>query len=371
LISYAVLGAVVASAGVSPVAANARVRLRPVTLDTSRFPRQVEVPGGTIGSFHIHGGWSSMDSNGDQNPYGIAVAQVTVSGVSAGTVFVCNFNNSSSLNNIQSLGTTIEEINPYASSPRAVTYIRDERITGCNALAINSGNRLFTASYASNLVYGLRQPIDWSNSEISPSTGWTGPWGIAYDQIGSTNYLYVGGGYDGGLWRYSLSSSGATYTEICTNFYTNHGVPGTLLGPSGFSYDTVHDILYMVEGYSNSLIRIVHPWKIPAGGLIRTPYGFGGTYASYATVLSQGGYINAPISTTVLPYDGHVLVENTGDNYVMEFGSDGSYYGRYLLDTSGTPGALFGITTYGTTLSNTRIYYNDDNTNALYYLSQS
>jgi hypothetical protein len=364
LISCATLAAVFSTSATVPAAANSRLRPRPATLDTSRFPRQYQVPGGVIESFTSHLVSSSMDSNGDENPYGIAVAPVTTDGITAGTVFVCNFNNAQSLDNIQGLGTSIEEINPYASHPAPRRWLVDERITGCNALSIDSGNRLFIASYDANLVWGLRPPIDLS-SPFSPSTGWTGPWGITYAKYGSGDYLYVTGAYDGGLWRYDATHG--TYTEICNSFFDNHGVPGLILAPSGLSFDSVHDILYMVEGYSNSLIAIRHPESIPAGGLERTPFGFTGTYASYATVLSQGGYINAPISTTVL-YDGHILVENTGDNYMLEFGSDGSYYGRVLADVGG-PGALFGLAPYGTSQANTRIYYNDDNDNKLYYFS--
>jgi hypothetical protein len=367
-IALAAFAALFSTLDAAPAAAHVRFRHHPVTLDTSRFPRQYQVPGGVIESFNKHYVTSSMDSNGDENPYGITVATETTDGISTGTVFVCNFNNSQSLDNIQGLGTSIEEIYPYGSNIQPHRWVEDERITGCNALSIDSGNRIFIAGYDSNLVWGLRAPIDWS-TPLEPSTQWTGPWGIAYSKWPNTstgtNYIYVTGAYDGGLWRYD--GSHGTYTEICNNFFDNHGVPGEILAPSGLSYDSVHDILYMVEGYANTLIAIRHPEEISAGGLERTPYGFTGTYGSYATVLSQGGYINAPISTTVL-YDGHVLVENTGDDYMLEFGSDGSYYGRWLADT-GAPGALFGVVPYGTTQANTRIYYNDDNDNSLYYLS--
>jgi len=349
----------------APAAANVRFRPRPITLDTSRFPRQVQVPGGVIESFTKHYVSSSMDANGDENPYGITVAAVTAGGILTGTVFVCNFNNSQSLDNIQGLGTSIEAIYPYGTNIKPRRWLQDERITGCNALSIDPANRVFIASYDSNLVWGQLPPFSWGNP-YEPSTEWTGPWGIAFTQFQGVDHLYVTGAYDGGLWRYDYATH--SYIEICNNFFDNHGIPGQILAPSGLSYDSVNDILYFVEGYANTLISIRHPERITAGGLERTPYGFTGTYGSYATVLSQGGYINAPISTTVL-YNRHVLVENTGDDYMLEFGSDGSYYGRYLADT-GAPGALFGVAPYGTTQSTTRIYYNDDNDNSLYYLSQ-
>jgi hypothetical protein len=51
----------------------------------------------------------TVPSNGDVNPYGVAVVPTTVGALVAGNVLVSNFNN---LNNSQGTGTTIVQITP-------------------------------------------------------------------------------------------------------------------------------------------------------------------------------------------------------------------------------------------------------------------
>src|ERR1700727_1732304 len=65
---------------------------------------------------------STVPDNGDQNPYAIVVAPVSVGKIQKNDVLIDNFNN---LSNLQGLGTTIVDFNPstrktslFASVPR-------------------------------------------------------------------------------------------------------------------------------------------------------------------------------------------------------------------------------------------------------------
>jgi hypothetical protein len=52
---------------------------------------------------------STVPSNGDVNPYGIAVVPATIGSLTQGNILMSNFNNS---NNFQGTGTTIVQISP-------------------------------------------------------------------------------------------------------------------------------------------------------------------------------------------------------------------------------------------------------------------
>jgi hypothetical protein len=52
---------------------------------------------------------STVPSNGDVNPYGVAIVPVSMGNLAAGHILVSNFNNSA---NLQGTGTTIVDIAP-------------------------------------------------------------------------------------------------------------------------------------------------------------------------------------------------------------------------------------------------------------------
>ena len=63
---------------------------------------------------------STVPTNGDQNPYAIAVAPVSAGAIKQGDVLVDNFNDR---NNLQGLGTTIVDINPSTMTMRVFAMI--------------------------------------------------------------------------------------------------------------------------------------------------------------------------------------------------------------------------------------------------------
>jgi hypothetical protein len=305
-------------------------------------------------------------TNGDQNPYGLAYVPENNGILEKGDLLVCNFNDNF---NIQGLGSTIEYIRPSESKPVAHRFIQDGRITGCEALSILPTDELLVNATYANLELGLQPTGTFTNAQnFMPSIPWAFPWGMTYAGYG-IGFSYVVQ-QDGTLWRVNEENGKFGYTKIGYGFPVNHGVAPLTLATSGLSYDKVNDIIYFVDGDDNSLIAVSHPELIHSNGIVRTATGFSGPDASYATVLAQNGDINAPISTAVL-YNGDVLVENTGDNNLLEFtgatstaAKPGTFLARKIIDGGG-PGALFGIVTVGTSLSNVVIYYNDDNENSL------
>ena len=96
-------------------------------------------------------------------------------------------------------------------------------------------------------------------------------------------------------------------------------------------------------------------------------------------MLAHGGPLIAPISAALLA-DGDLIVTN-GDiniasgqmpNLAVEVSPvlPGGFVGQPLqLDSSGTPGALFGIVATVDSQGNQILYFNDDNTNSVMMLA--
>jgi len=299
--------------------------------------------------------------NGDSNPYGLTIAPKAGGLIHAGDLVVCNFNDSL---NIQGLGTTIEVLRPVVgSSPRHL--IADPRLTGCAALAMGG-----SAPWAAALDANDNPIVSGAGVLLTPLTtfGWTGPWGQVFvSGPKSPAAFYESNTDDGSIVRINL---GATFTfdKIATGLPVNHGVPGNILAPSGLTYDAQRDVLYVVDGAVNALAAIHNPATIPSGGIVVTGNTVGGPFKSRVKILHVGAPLNAPISAALL-FNGDIVVGNTGDNLLLEYTPEGKLVGSRLLD-GGAAGALFGIAASGTSAATTRIYFNDDNANAVEVLMQ-
>jgi hypothetical protein len=326
--------------------------------------RAAHVRSGVVGRLgHVVTIGSTVDpQNGDENPYGLAIAPVTSGVVTAGDLIVCNFNDAF---NIQGLGTTLEVLHP-APGSTPTRLIADGRVTGCAALATGTTDDFpWIAAFTANdnpIVSDTGQVVD--NLTGGPLAQ---PWGQTFSGtpgIRGVAAFYESNAFDGSIVRINVTKKGRfTYDKIATGFSVNHGVPGTVLAPAGLTYDATDDILYIVDSDSNRLVAFAQPGKIPAGGITVTPSGFGGSFGASARVVYAGAPLKAPISAALL-FNGDVVVGNTANNRLIEIDPSGKVAGMKLLD-SGPPGALFGIAASGTSIATTKIYFNDDNANAV------
>lgn len=300
--------------------------------------------------------------NGDVNPYGLAIAPVTAGAVTAGDLIVGNFNDSF---NIQGLGTSIVALHSIpGSSPRHL--IADQRLTGIAAIALGPTGNMWVASYTAN-----DNPILSPNGNSVLSTlkqfAWQLPFGQAFSRTAGPfgkAAFYVSTAADGSIVRININPSKPfTFDVIATGFSVNHGVPGSILAPSGLSYDAAIDTLYIVDGSDNALFALKNVSLIPAGGVIVGPHGFSGPAAHSARLVFAGSPLNAPISSALL-FNGSIVVSNTGDNRLISITPGGRISGIINLD-KGPPGALFGLAATGTSEATAKVYFNDDNDNTV------
>ncbi len=323
------------------------------------------------------------------NPYGLVIAPATSGLITAGDLVVCNFNDGPT--NTQGAGTTIVGLHPTAgSAPYRIA--QSQSLLGCNALAMLPDDSISAAAFSANL-----NPLVTSAGTVNnpfASDSFDRPWGEAYAAANGQNpaALYVSNAGDGSIDRIALNGDGqASLTQIATGF-CHSGQPGAIFAPAGLTYDPAIDTLYIVDTSSNSVVAFAKVSGIGAGGVMvsgqcssasapptPTPT-FSGPSASSASVIAHGGPFIAPISAALLT-NGDLIVGN-GDiniasgqmpNLVVEVSPvlPGGFVGQPVqLDTSGTPGALFGIAATADSQGNQIVYFNDDNTNSVMKLTQ-
>lgn len=307
--------------------------------------------------------------NGDQNPYGLAIANATTSRITKGDLLACNFNDKA---NIQGNGTTIEVLHPFAGAkPRRL--VADRSLKGCAAIALGPRNDIWAAAYTAN-----DNPIVSPDGQVVTALRggpWHGPFGQAFSARAGpfgVAAFYESNALDGSIIRINIHSNGFTFDKIVAGPDVNHGVPGSILAPSGLTYDSARDTLYIIDGndlgrvYAISHVSLVRPNGIIVSS--KTDQCFFGPDARYGRQVYHGAPLNAPISADLL-YNGDLVLGNTFDNRLIQLSPSGRVMGVMNVD-SGPPGALFGIAVQGTNADNTRIYFNDDNDNSIKVLSR-
>jgi hypothetical protein len=316
------------------------------------------------------------------NPYGLAIAPITAGLLTKGDLVVCNFNDQP---NVQGSGTTVTGLHP---SPGATAYTiaNSASLTGCNALTLLPDGSISAAAYGSNLN-PLISPGGAVNNPFAAHT-FAAPWGEAYvaATASAPAALYVSNAGDGSIERITLDGDNpASYTEVISGFCVS-GTPGAIFAPAGLTYDADIDTLYVVDTSSYSVVAFkgISAFAADAvtvsgncGSSTPTPEPtFGGPSAASARVIASGGQFNSPLSATLLS-DGDLLVENADinnpavPNLVFEISPQLGFVGSPVqLDTSGTPGALFGIVATVDASGADVVYFNDDNTNSVNMLSQ-
>jgi hypothetical protein len=326
--------------------------------------------------------------NGD-NPYGLAIATVTGGLVTAGDLIVCNFNDGATQTEGQ--GTTIVGLHP---TPGATPYriAQSASLQGCNALAVFPDGSISAAAFSAN-QNPLVAPSGAVGTPFS-ADAFGGPWGQAYMAAnGQTPAALYVSNVDGTIDRITLNGDAQTgFTPIVQGF-CGSGQPGSIYAPSGLTYDPSVDTLYVIDTSSYSVIALANVSSIGASGVIVTGQcgspatapptpvpTFSGPSASSARVIAHGAPLFAPLSAALLA-DGDLIVANSDinipsgqmPNLAVEVSPvlPGGFVGQAVqLDTSGAPGALFGVAATVDSQGNQIIYFNDDNTNSVMRMTQ-
>lgn len=303
---------------------------------------------------------SSIDPvNRASNPYGLTVAPSTQGQLTAGDLVICNFNGK---NGQQGSGKSLVALHPVAGS-QPLHLSENQTLLGCDALALSPDDTVWAASMVAN-----DNPILSASGKLLENLSGkplSQPWGQVFAAPPSgAPAFYETNAATGSIVRINLTQP-FTYDVIAENFPVNHGVAGTALAPSGLAYDPSIDTLYFVDGKNDTLVAFSNVSAIPKHGIMASHGGmqFSGPSADSARIVYAGAPLNGPISTALLP-NGNIVAGNTldpdGKNLMVEIATDGTLLDVKNVD-KGPAGSIFGMVATGSSDSDTKLYFNDDN----------
>ena len=303
---------------------------------------------------------STIPTNGDLNPYGVAFVPRGFPGrkITAGDVLVSNFNNSL---NLQGEGTTIVQLNPQGplapppppggNAGNAVTFFTSSLPGLSTALGVLRagfvlvGNVPTTDGSFGTIGQGALQIIDqhghlrqtWTDPEFLD-----GPWDLAIDDQGSEAHVFVSNVLNGTVARLdvSVASNGLTLnkkTTIAKGYTHVPNAAALILGPTGLAYDLATDTLYVASTADNVI------YSVAQAGHRTSP-------VLHGKVAFADEHLRGPLALRFAP-NGNLLAAN-GDavnadvlhpSEIVEFTKWGQFVREYDVDAS--QGGAFGLDT--------------------------
>ncbi|HTJ69781.1 MAG TPA: hypothetical protein VL551_19750 [Actinospica sp.] len=325
---------------------------------------------------------STIPSNGDLNPYGVAVVPEGMGKLVRGDVLVSNFNNKA---NMGGTGTSIIEVNPntggrivFASLTRsslpaacpgglglttALVVLRDGWVV--------VGSTPTTDGTAATLHSGCLIVLN-SRGEaklVITGHGINGPWDMAAVDGGNAVELFVSNVLNGTASSMGMQVNKGTVVRIALAVSRQHfrilsavtvasGLPeqtsmaNLIQGPTGVA--VIGSTLFIADTLGNRIAAIPHATtRHNSGGL--------------GTTIAEAGLIQGPLGLTALP-DGILLTANGNNGNLVAISQRGATALVKPLDTtavagsSAGAGALFGL---APSADGRRLFYVDDISNSL------
>jgi DNA-binding beta-propeller fold protein YncE len=295
---------------------------------------------------------STIPSNGDLNPYGVAFVPErfpTGGAISAGDVLVSNFNSSA---NVQGTGTTIVKLTPLgalAPPGNAVAFFTSNLLGLSTALGVLREGFVIVGNVpttnGTTIGQGALQVIDRHGhlvQTLSDSQFLDGPWDLALDDHGDHAHVFVSNVLNGTVSRLDLDvgAKGVTVlkkTAIAAGYSHRPDPAALILGPTGLAFDRGADLLYVASTADNTIYVVPHA-------------------SSRTTAVTRGGvafadsHLRGPLGLRFAP-NGDLLTAN-GDavnadplhpSEIVEFTVSGRFVREYNVDSS--QGGAFGLDT--------------------------
>ncbi len=279
---------------------------------------------------------STSPSNGDLNPYGLAVVPngFPIGTLSAGQLLVSNFNNSLAGGNVQGAGNTIVTMDPNTGQQIAVFFQGSTRIGFTNALSIAKAGFVFAGSVANSgtvVSNGGLLVIDHMGTLVNTiMTGTNGPWGLAIRDDGKTALLFMSNVLDGTITRIqgSLTSSFSvvgTPVTIASGYSFGTDTAGLVVGPAGLAYDSKKDTLYVASEDDNAIFAVADASKVSSSS------GMG------KMIFSDPAHLHGPLGLIIAP-NGDLVTANadptarmdpTQPSEIVEFSLAGTFVRQF------------------------------------------
>jgi hypothetical protein len=340
-------------------------------------------PHGFVGPFNtVDTIVSTVPTNGDVNPYGVAVVPDSKGNLVRGDVLVSNFNN---MGNLQGTGSTIVEVSPSGSvslfaslNPGTLPGACPGGIGLTTALVVLKSGWVVVGSLptmdgsAATAQGGCLIVLNSSGTPVETIAGGpiNGPWDMtALDHRGNAD-LFVSNVLNGTVAAGGSTVDGGTVVRIDLKNVNRHkprihsvttiatGLPertdpaALVVGPTGLGLS--HDTLYVADSVDNRIASIGHAFttrRASQGG----------------KTVSTGGALNDPLGLAIAP-GGDILTVNGLDGNLVETTPAGKQVEVKVLDNTPVPGGLPGNgTLFGLAVvpGGSGVYFVDDGSNTL------
>jgi hypothetical protein len=325
---------------------------------------------------------STVPSNGDVNPYGVAVVPTSIGKLTRNNILVSNFNNSA---NLQGTGTTIVQITP-GGKQSLFAQIDPKKLHG----ACPGGVGLTTALTVLQRGWVIVGSLPTANGTAATAkagclivlNSWgkvvetfagqqiNGPWDMtAFDQ-GNYAALFVTNVLNGTVAANGKVVNRGTVLRIEVRVpKQGEGLPETVsttvvgsgfsertdpaalvIGPTGVGLGK-NDTLYVADTLNNRIAAI--PQALTRGNTAFAGKG-----------VTANGALNGPLGLAIAP-NGNILTVNSNDGNIVETTPGGKQIATKQLDKTGSPagaGTLFGLAVVP---RGHGVYFVDDGTNTL------
>ena len=219
--------------------------------------------------------FSTIPSNGDTNPYGVAFVPTGFKGgglLAPGDMLVSNFNNAT-LNaqgtTPQGTGVTIDLVTPGSTTP--TTFFQGSGLGLTTGLAVlksgfvvvgnlpSTDGTAFTAATGSILILNSSGQVVKS---ISSPIYIQGPWDLAVNDKGNSPQIFVANVEDGTVSRIDLKIKGQNVnvkdmTQVASGYGHRPDPAAFFVGPTGLAYNPKTDTLF-VNSTLDNLVYAVH-----------------------------------------------------------------------------------------------------------------
>ena len=286
---------------------------------------------------------------GDQNPYGVTVVPVDSGVLKQGDILVSDFNN---ITNLQGTGSSIVRIEP-GSGTQSLFFDAGSPIGLTTALValrsgfvvVGSAPRVEVETNPPTVGNGSLIFLDGNGHVVltlTDSALLNGPWDMTVnDTEPSWPRLFVSNVLLGTVVRIVAHvDNGAisiqSITQIGSGFAFRTDPAALVIGPTGLAWDSKTDRLFVADTGAN---RIAQLDRVSTAAVDQGP----------GSTVFAGPPLEGPLGLLLTP-TAHLIAVNgdsvtsTTPNLAVEITRQGKLIATKTLDTSGTSGALFGIT---------------------------
>ena len=292
---------------------------------------------------------STVPSNGDVNPYGVAFVPnnfVAGGAIHPGDIIVSNFND---FNNTQGTGTTIVSITPDAQT--SLFFQGQSGLGFTTALGVVSRGFVFVGSVpttdgtCNTIGQTSLLIIDRNGNLVTTLTDanlLNGPWDLTIHDQGELAQVFVSNVLSGTVTRIDLriprngNPVVEKMTQIASGYGTACNTAAVVVGPTGLAYDAAKDILYVASTSDNEIFAVPHARKT------ESDQGTG------TLIYQDNVHLHGPLALALDP-NGDLITANgdainpdpTQPSELVEFTVTGQFVGQFSVDPSS--GAAFGL----------------------------